>query len=77
MVPPGENLYLWIHYDQLLTRENNQFAYQTHINPADQVEQFEITGKKLFKHLKHCITVPMWALMSVQSFDCSLLRRKG
>ena len=51
MVPPGENLYLWIHYDQLLTRDNNQFAYQTHINPADPVEQFEITGKKPLKHI--------------------------
>ena len=44
MVPPGENLYLWIHYDQLLTRTNNQFSYQTHINPTDEIEQFEITG---------------------------------
>ena len=50
MVPPGENLYLWIHYDQLLTRDNNQFGYQTHINPADQVEQFEITGKTRQTH---------------------------
>ena len=44
MVPAGENLYLWIHYDQLLTRTNNQFAYQTHINPTDEIDQFEITG---------------------------------
>ena len=44
MVPAGENLYLWIHYDQLLTRTNNQFSYQTHINPTDEIDQFEITG---------------------------------
>ena len=49
MVPPGENLYLWIHYDQLLTRNNNQFSYQTHINPTDAVNQFELTGKITFR----------------------------